>query len=117
MADRYAPSLFLEVLAFWFILRWLLSGRVIAFIGRALVVLMVIGVFSSLGMHRHVWAAFFAGSALLSWVLLHRCRRSRPGVGIRSGFLVSGPGTTRQVTRSRLYASGGSGSRSMPRHL
>ena len=42
MADRYAPALFLEVLAFWFVLRWLLVGRAILFVGRMLVLLFIL---------------------------------------------------------------------------
>jgi hypothetical protein len=74
MADRYAPALFLEVLVFWFVLRWLLLGRLILFFGRALILMMVVGALGTLDQHYHVWAACFAGSALLAWVLLRRWR-------------------------------------------
>jgi hypothetical protein len=77
MADRYAPALFLEVLAFWFILRWLLLGRLILFFGRALVLLMVVGVLATLDQHRYLWATCFAGSAVLAWALLRRWRGPR----------------------------------------
>jgi hypothetical protein len=77
MADRYAPALFLEVLAFWFVLRWLLFGWLILFIGRALVLLMVVGMLGTLAEHHYVWAASFAGSALLAWALLRRWRGLR----------------------------------------
>ena len=75
MADRYAPALFLEVLAFWFILRWLLVARLILFFGRAVMLLMIVGVLGTIDEHRFVWAACFAGSALLAWLLLGRWRR------------------------------------------
>ena len=52
MADRYAPALFLEVLAFWSILRWLLPGLLVLFFGRVLVVMMVVGTLGTLGEHR-----------------------------------------------------------------
>lgn len=74
MADRYAPALFLEVLAFWFVLRWLLLGRLILFFGRVLVLVMVVGALGTVGEHYYVWAACFAGSALLAWTLLRRWR-------------------------------------------
>ncbi len=74
MADRYAPALFLEVLAFWFVLRWLLLGRLILFFGRLLVVMMVAGTLASLDEHHLVWMASFAGAGLLAWLLLRRWR-------------------------------------------
>ena len=74
MADRYAPALLLEVLAFWFVLRWLLIGRAILFVGRALVLMMVVGVLGTLDEHRYIWAGCFAGSAVLAWVLLRLWR-------------------------------------------
>ena len=74
MADRYAPALFLDVLAFWLILRWLVLGRLILFFGRVLVLLMMVGALGTIGEHYYVWAACFAGSALLAWVLLRRSR-------------------------------------------
>lgn len=76
MADGYAPSLFLEVLAFWFILRWLLLPRLVLFLGRALILMLVVGLLGTLDEHRFVWAACFAGSAVLAWLLLRRWRRS-----------------------------------------
>jgi hypothetical protein len=79
MAGRYAPALFLEVLAFWFILRWLLAARLVRFFGRALVLLMVVGVLGTIDEHRFVWAACFAGCALFAWILL-QCWRGRPGL-------------------------------------
>ena len=89
MADRYAPALLLEVLAFWFVLRWLLIGRAILFVGRALVLMMVVGVLGTLDEHRYIWAGCFAGSAVLAWVLLHRWRgtpRRVLGRGLRPRF-------------------------------
>jgi hypothetical protein len=65
---------FLEVLVFWFVLRWLLIGRLILLLGRLLVLIMVVGAFGMLGAHDYVWGACFAGSALLSWLLLRRWR-------------------------------------------
>jgi hypothetical protein len=72
MADRFAPALFLDVLVYWFVLRWLLPGRAILFVGRALVLLMVVGVLGTLDQHRYLWATCFAGSAVLAWALLRR---------------------------------------------
>jgi len=86
MADGYAPALFLEVLAFWFILRWLLVARLVLFFGRILVLMMIVGVFGTIDQHRFVWAACFAGSALLAWVLLRRWRRC---AGRRRSFSIS----------------------------
>lgn len=74
MADRYAPALFLEVLAFWFVLRWLLRGRAILFFRRVLVLMMVVGAVAMLGEHDYLWAACFAASALLALGLLRRWR-------------------------------------------
>ena len=74
MADRYAPALFLEVLAFWFILRWLLTPRLVLFFGRLLVLMMVVGALGTIDERRFVWAACLAGSALLAWLLLARWR-------------------------------------------
>jgi hypothetical protein len=84
MADRYAPALFLEVLAFWFILRWLLVGRHILFFGRALILMMVVGALGTLDQHYYDWAGCFAASALLAWALL-RHWRGLPGPR-RPGF-------------------------------
>ena len=77
MADRYAPALFLEVVAFWFVLRWLLLGRLILLIGSALVVMMIIGALGTLDERQYVWSACFGGSAALAWLLLRRWRRTR----------------------------------------
>jgi hypothetical protein len=74
MADGYAPALFLEVLAFWFIIRWLLTARLVLFFGRMLVVIMVVGALGTIDEGRFAWAACFAGSALLDWVLLRSWR-------------------------------------------
>ena len=74
MADGYAPALFLEVLAFWFILSWLLLARLVLFLGRCLVLLMLVGALGSLDDHRFIWTACFAGSAVLAWLLLRRWR-------------------------------------------
>lgn len=77
MADGYAPALVLEVLVFWFILRWCLPARLVLFFGRALILLMLVGVLGTIDEHRFVWTACFAGSALLAALLLRRWR-SRP---------------------------------------
>ena len=66
--------LFLEVLAFWFVLRWLLFGRLVPFAGRALIWLMLVGTLDTLSQHHYLWAGCFAGSALLAWLLLRRWR-------------------------------------------
>lgn len=77
MADRYAPALLLDVLAFWFVLRWLLSPRAILLVGRLLVMMMIVGALGTLGQHHYVWAAFFVASAALAWGLLRRWRHPR----------------------------------------
>jgi len=86
MADGYAPALFLEVLAFWFILRRLLVASLVLFFGRILVLMMVVGVFGTLDEHRFVWAACFAGSVLLAWALLRRWQRRPPVKLLRFRF-------------------------------
>jgi hypothetical protein len=78
MADGYAPALFLEVLAFRFLLRWFLTARLILFFGRILVLMMLVGVLGTLDERRFVWTACFAGSALLAWLLLRRWRGLSP---------------------------------------
>jgi hypothetical protein len=80
MADRYAPALFFEVLAFWLVLRWLLLGRLILLFGRLLVVMMVVGALGTLDEHNYVWAASFLGAGLLAWLFLRRWR-GLPTVG------------------------------------
>src|SRR5579859_4809486 len=87
MANRYAPALFLEVLAFWFVLRWLLVARLVLFFGRILLLMMLVGVLGSLDEHRFAWAASFAGSALLAWWLLRRWRNH----GIRRRWTMRWP--------------------------
>jgi hypothetical protein len=89
MADGYAPALLLEVLAFWFILRWLLVARLVLFFGRALFLMMSVGVLGALDEHRFVWAACFAGSAILAWVLLRRWRSRKSGGRIRRRIQVA----------------------------
>jgi hypothetical protein len=74
MADRYAPALFLEVLAFWFVLRWLLVGRAVLFLGRVLVLMMIVGALAMLDEPKLIWAKCFGGAALLAWALLRRWR-------------------------------------------
>ena len=74
MADGHAPALFLEVLAFWFVLRWFLFRRAILLVGWLLVLMMLVGTLSSLDEHSYVWAACFTGAALLAWRLLRRWR-------------------------------------------
>lgn len=74
MANEYAPALFLEVLTFWFILRWLLTARLVLFVGRALVLVMLVGILATVNQSGFVWTACFAGSALLAWALLRRWR-------------------------------------------
>jgi len=96
MADGYAPALFLEVLAFWFVLRWLLVARLVLFFGRLLVLMMVVGVVGTLGEHRLVWTACFAGSALLAWILLRRWRGqpTRTPIQVRRPILLAWRGKT-----------------------
>jgi hypothetical protein len=74
MADKYAPALFLEVLAFWFVLRWFLFRRAILLVGWLLVLMMLVGALSTLGEHSYLWTACFAGAGLLAWLLLRRWR-------------------------------------------
>jgi hypothetical protein len=62
------------VLAFWFILRWLLTARLVLFFGRLLVLMMVVGALGTIDEGRLAWAACFAGSALLAWLLLRQWR-------------------------------------------
>jgi hypothetical protein len=89
MADRYAPAVFLEVLTFWFVLRWLLVGHLILVFGRLLVLMMVVGAIRTLGEHHYVWAACFAAAGLLSWLLLRRWRRPRLRSRLRVPALVA----------------------------
>lgn len=85
MADGYAQALFLEVLAFWFVLRWLLVARLIRFFGRLIVLMMTVRALSALDDHEWTWAACFAGSALLAWLLLRRWRgRAYRGFAVRA---------------------------------
>ena len=77
MAARYAPALFLEVLAFWFVLRRFLAARVLLFLSRVLVLMMIVGALGTIDQHEYVWALCFAGSALLAWLLLRRWHRAR----------------------------------------
>lgn len=72
MADRYAPAVFLDVLVFWFVLRWFLPWRLILRLGRGLVLLMVVGAIAMAGEGRILWSICFAGSAALAWALLRR---------------------------------------------
>jgi hypothetical protein len=87
MADRYAPALFLEVLAFWFVLRWLLVARFVLLLGRLLVLTMAIGALGTLDQHEYVWAVCFAGAALLAWLLLRRWR----GLSVLSRYRARAP--------------------------
>ena len=68
------PALFLEVLAFWFVLRWLLVGRAVLFVGRVLVLMMIVGALATLDDRKLIWAACFVGAAFLAWALLRRWR-------------------------------------------
>ncbi len=77
MADRYAPALLLDVLAFWFVLGWLLTAAAVLFVGRLLVLMMVVGILGTLDQHHYVWAGFFAAATALAWVLLRRWHRRR----------------------------------------
>jgi hypothetical protein len=79
MPDRYAPALLLDVFAFWFLLRWVLPVAIVLLFARVLLALMAVGTLGALGEHHYVWTAFFAASAVLSWLLLRRWR----GVGPR----------------------------------
>jgi len=82
--------LFLQVLAFWFVLRWLLVGRALLLISRALVLMMIVGLLAAMDQHHVVWAACFAGAALMAWALLRRWRgQGFPGTNVTS------PGTAR----------------------
>jgi hypothetical protein len=74
IVDRYAPAPFLEVLAFWLVLRWLLLGRLILFIGRILVVMMGVGALATLDQNHLAWTACFVGAGALAWLLLRRWR-------------------------------------------
>jgi hypothetical protein len=78
MADRYAPALLLDVLAFWFVLRWLLTARMILLVGWLLVLMMVVGALDTVAHQHYVWALFFAAAALLAWTLMRRWQR--PGL-------------------------------------
>jgi hypothetical protein len=82
MAGRFAPALFLDVLAFWFIVRWFLFARVVLLMGWLLLLMMIVGVFATLDQHEYMWAACCAGSAWLAWALLRRGKR-RQVVGAR----------------------------------
>ena len=79
MADRYAPALFLEVLAFWFVLKWLLVERLILLVGRLLVLMMVVGALTALAEHHYLWAASSAGAGLLPWRLAPKSRANALG--------------------------------------
>ena len=81
------------------------------FFGRVLVLLMVVGALGTLGEHYYVWAACFAGSALLAWVLLRRWR----GLPVRRSVrrrvpAVPARGAASRPTKSRRCANAGSGS-------
>ena len=82
MAGRFAPALFLDVLVFWFIVRWFVFARVVLLIGWLLVLMMIVGVFATLDQHEYMWAACFAGSAWLAGALLRHWKR-RPVVDAR----------------------------------
>ena len=60
-------------------------ARLVLFFGRLLVLMMIVGVLGTLDEHRFVWAACFAGSALLAWLLLCRWsgRSTRSRLSIR----------------------------------
>jgi hypothetical protein len=76
MPDKHAPALLLEVLALWFVLRWVLPARLLLLFGRLLILMMVVGTLGTLAQHHYVWAAFFAAAATLAWSLLRRWRTS-----------------------------------------
>jgi hypothetical protein len=80
MPDRYAPALLLDVFAFWFVLRWVLPAAIVLLFARVLVALMAVGTLGALGEHHYVWTAFFAASAVLSWLLLRRWRGAGPRI-------------------------------------
>jgi len=57
------------------LLRWFLVARLVFPIGRILVLMMIVGVLGAIDQHDYVWAACFAGSAVLARCLLGRWRR------------------------------------------
>jgi hypothetical protein len=75
MAGKYAPALFLQVLAFWLLLRWFIVARLVLLLARVLVLMMIVGALGTIDQHEYIWALCFAGSALLAWFLLRRWRR------------------------------------------
>lgn len=86
MPSRFAPALVLEVLAFWFILRRVLSTAAVTLVGRALIVVMLVGVLASVGDGDYVASFFFAASGALAWALLRRSQqrgRRSPGRRLR----------------------------------
>jgi hypothetical protein len=77
MPDRYAPALLLDVLALWFVLRWVLSAAMLLLFARVLLVMLAVGLLVSLGQDRFVSALFFAAATVLCWMLMRRGRRAR----------------------------------------
>ena len=77
MPSRFAPALPLDVLVFWLMLRWLLPRPAVMVAGRLLVVMMFVGLLSSLHGGGFVTACFFAASAALAGWLELRFERPR----------------------------------------
>lgn len=82
MPSRFAPALLLDVLVFWLVLRWLLPTTAVIFLGRALILVTLVGVLPSVQDGDYVTSFFFAASGGLAWALLRRsqqrARRSPP---------------------------------------
>jgi hypothetical protein len=89
MPDRYAPALLLDVLAFWFVLRWVLSAAMLLLFARVLLAMLAVGLLVSLGQHHYVWAVSFAAAAALAWTLM-RWQRARPPAQPRRPHLSPG---------------------------
>ena len=58
MPDRYAPALLLDVVVFWFVLRWVLPASILMLFARALAALMAVGTLGALGQHHFLWTVF-----------------------------------------------------------
>jgi hypothetical protein len=81
MPSRFAPALLLDVLAFWFVLRWVLPAPAVVLVGRALILMMLAGALTSIQRGDYVTSLYFAASVVLAWALLrhsqdHDRRRS-----------------------------------------
>jgi hypothetical protein len=110
MPDRYAAALLLDVLAFWFVLRWLPTARMTLLVGRLLIVGMAVGALGAVADHHYVWAVCFAASCALSGFCCD-AGNAREGVG---GPAASGPPAGRRGGMSPesswpRFANSGSG--------